>query len=103
MAQWEVSDRNFILPKLRPEVEADRAAPYRQTDLAATDVYPFLGTNRATFQASNTPPEGPVSGPSMPESGARLQEPPFDGLSPEMADLAWKRTSAIMVGSRPGC
>jgi|AACY02.8.fsa_nt_gi hypothetical protein len=104
MAQWQVAPlESLVHPKVRPEVAHARTQPQPELVVLPVEPYPFMGTHVGTMMESTTSPTGPVTGPSMPESGARKVVGPFETLSPEMADLAWKRTTAIMKGSRPGC
>ena len=116
---WHVNTTDpdrFVLPSLRAEVSAWRQADMlangkpRPTPVKPSEpppVYPFLGTTtHLSMTATETPGRlmpGAVLGPSNPICGQRKDAKPFEDLSALMADLSWKRTTSIMVGSRPGC
>ena len=109
MTKWEVDadPKKYVYPKLRPEVDALGSSSAKEVTIPIGDnVYPFLGTNTLS-KLEPSQPLGPMVGPSKPQCGHRLpvleMGDEFKGLSPELADYNYKRTSSIMKGAKPGC
>ena len=107
MAAFKASSdlSKYMLPSLRKDVAFDKTQTHWETlsDKIGDEIYPFMGTQGPPKAVEGSSPVGPQVGPSMPESGSRLDSDPFQNLSRELADRTWKRTEATMKGAKLGC
>ena len=86
----------YLQPRLRAEVAYAKTAPVGYVPPAVRPTYPPLGTNpRADVAPPGAQPPLPVSGPSMPQCGSRLDKgaKPFANLSFEVASCKGSNTS----------